>query len=75
MILQSYYDAQENPVSIPAGYAAVHTDYDQNNKPLRVDYLNRNGDSVNPGDIKVGYSSIAYERDDRGNVTLEPYFD
>ena len=75
IVLQRYFDTQENPVNLPAGYAAVHTDYDQTNKPSRVDYLNTNGDPSSPADVKAGYSSIAYERDDRGNITLESYYD
>lgn len=72
---QAYFDADDNPVLLPAGYAAVRTEYNEENRPFLVDYLDRDGNPVKPQDMKSGYSSIAYEYDDRGNVACEFYFD
>ena len=75
IVLQKYYDTYDNPVVIPAGYAGLHTDYDTNKKPVREEYLNTGGSLARPSDVKKGYSAITYQRDEKGNVLLESYFD
>ena len=75
IILQTYYDVYDNPVYLPAGYAAVRKEYDSKNKPAREEYLNKSGNIISPSDLKKGYSAVSYERDDHGNILLESYFD
>ena len=73
MASQSYFDANRDPVLLPAGYHTVEKEYDENKKPVKTAYIGLNGERV--AGSSAGYSVVRNSYDDRGNVILETYYD
>lgn len=70
---QSYYDANGNPVLLPAGYHTVEKEYNESKKPVKTAYFDTEGNLV-PG-TRDGYAVVRDSYDDAGNIIQETYYD
>ena len=72
MISETYFDTQNQPVMIVAGYSSKHRTYDENGNMTSESYFDESGLPVN--NIN-GYGKVEYEYDDHKNVVLQKFKD
>ena len=72
IIMETYYDAEDRPITLAAGYAGFRKAYNEQNKVIRTEYLGENGELKA---LANGTAVLCNDYDDAGNMIFETYLD